>query len=398
MVLWPVGMMLGGAASAGSASEPLPAMSPESLGVRAGVTLIILLAALLLGPRLARNVSRVPSLIETARVRRAARQGAASGVNGTEAAAPENVVSQDRPTGWSRWLGSVVLACIWIFALYLIAATWLADSSYTKLDRDALLQATHRFVVNFGVTVLITVLTLIVARALQKSLIASLRRGRANSNLVVLAGRSIFIITAVVGVIVILGIWGLGIALPVTLIGAMTVALTLALQDILKNLVSGVYLLIERPFVIGDQITTSTYTGVVENIYIRVTALRTSGGERVLVPNGILFSTPVVNNSFYQRRRVGLLVTVPDSGPDMTTAAQKEILLALDHVEEALRTPAPEVSLSKVSGGKVDLRAVFWLPVTHTEANGDTLSNAMRQVRSRLPEAEVAPLDPALSD
>jgi hypothetical protein len=74
------------------------------------------------------------------------------------------------------------------------------------------------------------------------------------------------------------------------------------------------------------------------------------------------------------------------------------VLLALEDVETALRTPAPEVALSKVSGGKVDLRAVFWLPVTRGEDNGDTLSDAMRQVRTRLPDAEVAPLDPTLAD
>lgn len=376
-------------------------LSPTDLGLRAGLTLVILLIALLLGPRISRSVSRAPALIGTARVRRATRHGApaADAANGTQSAsAPEGVELADRPTGMSRWLGGLVFVCLWIFALYLIAVIWLVDTPVVAPNSKTLVQVVHDFVVNLGITMLITVLTLVVARALQKSLMGSLRRGHVNSNLVVLVGRSVFIATVVVGLIVILGVWGLGIALPVTIIGAMTVALTLALQDILKNVVSGVYLLVERPFVIGDQITIATYTGVVENIYIRVTALRTSGGERVLVPNGLLFSSPVVNNSFSQRRRVGLLVTVPDNGPDATATAQKQVLLALEDVETALRTPAPEVTLSKVSGGKVDLRAVFWLPVTRTEENGDTLSNAMGQVRTRLPDAEVAPLDPTLAD
>lgn len=371
-------------------------LSPTDLGLRAGLTLVILLAALLLGPRISRSVSRVPALIETVRVRRATRNGAPDALNGTASAiAPDSIVLADRPTGMSRWLGSVVLVCLWIFALYLIAVIWLVDSPGVAPNRTSLVHAVRDFVVNLGITMLITVLTLVVARALQKSLMGSLRRGHVNSNLVVLVGRTVFVAAVVVGVILVLGVWGLGIALPVTIIGAMTVALTLALQDILKNVVSGVYLLVERPFVIGDQITIADYTGVVESIYIRVTALRTSGGERVLVPNGLLFSSPVVNNSFSQRRRVGLLVTVPDSGPDATATAQKQVLLALEDVEAALRTPAPEVTLSKVSGGKVDLRAVFWLPVTRGEENGETLSDAMRQVRTRLPDAEVAPLDPA---
>jgi small-conductance mechanosensitive channel len=372
------------------------ALSPTDLGLRAGLTLIILLIALLLGPRISRSVSRVPALIETARVRRATRNGASitsDSSNGTPSSgAPDSVELADRPTGMSRWLGGVVLVCLWIFALYLIAIVWLVDTPVVALNSESLLHVVHDFMVNLGITMLITVLTLVVARALQKSLMGSLRRGHVNSNLVVLVGRTAFVATVVVGIILVLGVWGLGIALP------MTVALTLALQDILKNVVSGMYLLVERPFVIGDQITIANYTGVVESIYIRVTALRTTGGERVLVPNGLLFSSPVVNNSFSQRRRVGLLVTVPDSGPDATATAQKQVLLALEDVETALRTPAPEVALSKVSGGKVDLRAVFWLPVTRGEDNGDTLSDAMRQVRTRLPDAEVAPLDPTLAD
>ncbi len=54
------------------------ATDPESLGVRIGLSLLILLIALLLGPRIARSVSRVPALIETVRERRASRIDAAN--------------------------------------------------------------------------------------------------------------------------------------------------------------------------------------------------------------------------------------------------------------------------------------------------------------------------------
>src|SRR6185437_13751033 len=202
-------------------------------------------------------------------------------------------------------------------------------------------------------------------------------RGRVNRNLVLLAGRVIFTLTIIVGVVAILGVWGLGIALPVTLVGALTVALSFALQDILKNLVSGVYLLLERPFVIGDRITVATYTGVIENISIRVTALRTSGGERVLVPNGMLFSSAVVNNSFYQRRRIGLLITTPDDGPDAINMARGKILQTLEGLDYVLPAPAPEVTLSKASGGKVELRAIFWLSVADGAEGAGSVSDAM---------------------
>lgn len=399
MVGQDVGMIFSGfAALVANPNTVQIATDPESLGVRIGLTLLILLLSLLLGPRIARSVSRVPALIETVRVRRANRVDTTNGAEAVEASRDEEAPIQQQPTGTSRWLGGVVLVCIWVFALYLIGAIWFADAVISGKQRDALLNALRDFLVNLGISVLIIILTLVVARALQKSLVASMRRGRVNGNLVVLAGRTVFTITVITGVIAILGIWGVGIVLPVTLIGAVTVALTLSLQDILKNLVSGVYLLLERPFVIGDQITITPYTGVVENISIRVTALRTSKGERVLVPNGMLFSSAVVNNSFYQQRRVGLLVTLPDDGVDAVETARERILQTLEELKFGLRAPAPEVSLVKASGGKVDMRTIFWLPVTRSDERGADLSDAMELVRTRLPGAEIAPLDPALAD
>lgn len=378
----------------------------DQVAIRAGLTLLILLIALLLGPRIARSVTRVPALIETARERRAIRGNGANGIHGNgeigHSGEHENGSGEDvsgmAPVGRSRWLGGVVLVCIWVFALYLIAVIWFAENTLDKKDRSDLLGALHIIALDLGISVLIIIVTLVVARALQTSLVASLHRGHVNRNLVLLAGRVIFTVTVIVGVVAILGVWGLGIALPVTLVGALTVAMSFALQDILKNLVSGVYLLLERPFVIGDRITVATYTGVIENISIRVTALRTSGGERVLVPNGMLFSSAVVNNSFYQRRRIGLLVTAPDDGPDAVNTARSKILQTLEGLEYVLPAPAPEVALSKASGGKVELRAIFWLSVADSEQGAGRLSTAMEQVRAHLPDAEVAPLDPALAD
>ncbi|HET9980891.1 MAG TPA: mechanosensitive ion channel family protein [Ktedonobacterales bacterium] len=381
--------------------DPTPAT--DQVAIRAGLTLLILLIALLLGPRIARSVGQVPALIETARERRATRLNGANGNGASGHSAEREDGSEEDATTLtsvrrSRWLGGVVLVCIWVFAFYLIAVIWFADNTITPPDQVGLLHALREIALNLGISVLIIIVTLVVARALQTSLVSSLYRGRINRNLVLLAGRVIFTVTIIVGVVAILGVWGLGIALPVTLVGALTVALSFALQDILKNLVSGVYLLLERPFVIGDRITVATYTGVIENISIRVTALRTSGGERVLVPNGMLFSSAVVNNSFYQRRRIGLLVTTPDDGPDAISTARGKILQTLEGLDYVLPAPAPEVALSKASGGKVELRAIFWLSVADGEEGAGRLSAAMEQVRAHLPDAEVAPLDPALAD
>ncbi len=78
----------------------------------------------------------------------------------------------------------------------------------------------------------------------------------------------------------------------------MTLAFSLALQDILKNFFSGVYLLLERPFRVGDTIKVKEQTGVVENIGVRTTQLRTVDNVQILVPNATVFSEVVANQTF----------------------------------------------------------------------------------------------------
>src|SRR5262249_18025397 len=183
-------------------------------------------------------------------------------------------------------------------------------------------------------------------RILQRSLVINMER-RVNRNLSLLSGRIVYVAALVVGLIVILAIWGTGVVLPVTLLGAVTVALSLALQDVLKNLVSGIYLLLERPFTLGDHIALAPYVGEVEDIEIRYTALRTADGQRVIIPNSMLFSSAVVNLSAYERRRSTFTVTVPDTGVDAVDQAEEAIRAALEDTSGVLEQPAPDVIITR---------------------------------------------------
>lgn len=81
------------------------------------------------------------------------------------------------------------------------------------------------------------------------------------------------------------------------IIGSVGLALSLSSQDLLKNFIAGVYILLERPFVVGDEITLGSYTGRVEFVDLRTTKLRTSDGQEVIVPNTIIMSQVVTRNS-----------------------------------------------------------------------------------------------------
>jgi small-conductance mechanosensitive channel len=292
------------------------------------------------------------------------------------------------------WLGGVTRLSIWMAALAALAVIWFYGVGIPALSPRELGAAAGGFIVRIGGTLVTLAVALALGRILQEGMLRGLRESRVSRNLVVLVARGIYVATLVVGLVVILAIWGTGLVLPVALLGALTIALSLALQDILKNIVAGVYLLVEHPFLISDQISVASFTGEVEDIQLRVTVLRTAGNEKVLIPNALLFTSAVVNLSGYAQRRVGLTVALPDAAAENSDDAERAILEALASVPGMLREPAPRVTVSKAAAGKVELRADFWLP-TNVAGDGEIISQAIGQVRGRLREAEVAMLDTA---
>jgi small-conductance mechanosensitive channel len=147
-------------------------------------------------------------------------------------------------------------------------------------------------------SLLVVIVSLIAMRLTLNWVSRGLRRARVDLGTQILIKRALVVTWIVVTVLVVLGILGVNPAGLVAVLGAVTLAFSLALQDILKNFFSGVYLLVERPFRVGDTIKVKEQTGVVENIGVRTTQLRTIDNIQVLVPNMTVFSEVVANHTF----------------------------------------------------------------------------------------------------
>jgi small-conductance mechanosensitive channel len=94
----------------------------------------------------------------------------------------------------------------------------------------------------------------------------------------------------------------------VTSVGLVTAAVSLSLQDVLKNFVAGLYLLAEQPFLPGDRIRVVGEEGRVEKIDIRTTLLRNDRAEQVLIPNFKVFTEVVGNKTAYRLLQLTVLV------------------------------------------------------------------------------------------
>ena len=144
----------------------------------------------------------------------------------------------------------------------------------------------------------------------------------------------------------------------VATLGLGSVAVGFAFQDIFKNFLSGILILIQRPFRIDDQIVVGEYEGTVEQIDIRTTKIITYNGERVLMPNSEVFTSPVRVRTAFDLRRTDLAV-----GVDYNTSLPKakQILLeTIQGIEEVVDQKAPEIDLVGFGDSSMDFVVRYW--------------------------------------
>lgn len=168
-----------------------------------------------------------------------------------------------------------------------------------------------------------------------------------------------------------IGTWVLGVTLAavvafpdlqlgdlIALLGLGSVAVGFAFQDIFKNFLAGILLLLEEPFRLGDQILVNDYEGTIETVNIRCTKLRTYTGEVIEIPNSIIFTSAVKVLTANDCRRTDL-----DIGVDYTTPlplAQQTLLAAVKQVEGVRSDPEPEVDCVGFGDSSIDFKVRFW--------------------------------------
>ena len=157
---------------------------------------------------------------------------------------------------------------------------------------------------------------------------------------------------------------------PASVFGALgigSVAIGFAFKDILQNLLSGMLILLTRPFRIGDQIVSGAHEGTVDDIAVRATTLRTYDNRRVVIPNSELYTNRVTVNTAYPSRRLSVVVGI-GYGDDIEQA-RRIVLDTVADLPGVIGDPAPAVLVTALSDFTVDLEVRFWIsPPARREA------------------------------
>ena len=211
----------------------------------------------------------------------------------------------------------------------------------------------------FAVAVLIVLVFYFIARLMRSLAARQLRRVRADPQVGLLVSRIAFLGTLLLGVLAAFtALFG-----DATLVfggfGFFALAFSLAFQDILKNFLAGVFLLLERPFRLGDEITVDNRTGIVEDIQMRTTTLRTGDGQQVLTPNSLVYTGTIINRTRYPTRLFTLTAKVPDgSRPDGVVDRLRD---QLKERPDLAKDPPPQVVLQPNVDGGLTLEVRYWL-------------------------------------
>lgn len=145
----------------------------------------------------------------------------------------------------------------------------------------------------------------------------------------------------------------------VAIFGAVTLAIGFAMKDSLGNFASGVMLIILKPFKVGDFIEAGGTMGVVKEISIVATILKSGDNKIITVPNGRIMGGNIVNYSEMPTRRVDMVFGV---SYDSDLSKVKEILTdILENDERVLKEPKPVIVVGELGDSSVDFLCRPWV-------------------------------------
>lgn len=162
----------------------------------------------------------------------------------------------------------------------------------------------------------------------------------------------------VVGLLIILDLFGFNTASILTVLGAAGLAIGLAMKDSLSNIAAGIMLLILRPYKVGDYIDSGSVSGTIQQMGLFSTILKTPDGLFVSTPNSVVFGTPIKNYSRNPTRRSD--ITVGIAYTDSLPVAVKAMNDIMTHEPMVLKDPAPEVLVSELADSSVQLTLRYW--------------------------------------
>ncbi len=217
--------------------------------------------------------------------------------------------------------------------------------------------------IEYGTNIAMALIIFLIGRWVAKLLTNGIRsvmtRSQMDEMLVKFLGNIIYAVLLTFVIIAAISKLGIQTASLVAVLGAAGLAVGLALQGSLSNFAAGVLAIIFRPYKIGDLVEVAGQTGVVEEVDVFTTVLRTPDRTKIIIPNGQIMADVITNYTNETNRRMEASVGI-GYGDDIDKA--REVLIeALKESPYVLDEPATQVTVSELADSSVNLAVRPWV-------------------------------------
>lgn len=234
------------------------------------------------------------------------------------------------------------------------------QDAFSLLDPDQIAAMVVDFVPKLTAAIIVFLLFWLLVRVTRPTLRALLRRADFAETLTKLLVDNVYRFV-ILGLALVMAASQLGINVGAALagIGVAGIAVGFAAQDSIANSIAGFLIFWDKPFQVGHYVTTQGRYGVVRNITLRTTRIRTMENTYFVIPNRKMIEEPLVNHSMYGETRVNVPVGI--AYKENIPQAREVLLKAARSVEGVMDDPAPAVVVTELGGSSVNLEVRVWI-------------------------------------
>jgi small conductance mechanosensitive channel len=208
-------------------------------------------------------------------------------------------------------------------------------------------------------TALLTLILCVVAiRLLLRFTSRVLEKTKLEERIRRLITRTVRVALWIVAILIIAQQLGIPMTSLVALLSVATLAVSLAIQDVLSNVASGLVLLTTKPMQIGDYIESDSASGTVREIGLSHTKLDTVDGQRVVVPNSKLAAGKITNFTTLGTRRIEITVGASYDAP--VELVRQACLEAVEKTADVLPQPRPQAVVSAYEDSSIAYKVLAW--------------------------------------
>lgn len=237
---------------------------------------------------------------------------------------------------------------------------------FSRLDPQYVSQMLVSWLPKAAAALIVLFVFWLILRVTAPTLRAILRRADFTDVLIGLLVDNLYRVTILgLGVVMAAGQLGIDIGAALAGIGVLGVAVGFAAQDSIANTIAGFLIFWDKPFQVGDMVTTQNLYGYVANITMRTTRIRTPDNTYVVLPNRKIIEDVLVNHSMYGETRINVPVGI--AYKENIPEARRVLLEAVGSVDGIAETPEPAVAVVELDSSSVNLELRVWVAKAEDE-------------------------------